>query len=80
MELPFSPPTLLSDELFDSILKDGAGLEELCLDWWDLEACKLEALLKALPTVRCLRLSVRESMLKLVGYTVQYIFLREGAL
>lgn len=82
VELPFSPPqvavppvqpshdaTLLPDELLDSILEDGDGLEELCLDWWDLEACKLEALLKALPRVRCLRLSVGESMLKLVGHT-----------
>jgi hypothetical protein len=81
VELPFPPPevavppvqpshdaTLLSDQFLDSVFENGASLEELCLDCWDLEACKLEGLLKTLPRLRCLGLSVRESILKLVGH------------
>ncbi|KAK4687179.1 hypothetical protein P7C73_g2936, partial [Tremellales sp. Uapishka_1] len=64
---PTHEPQLIPQEVLGSVLENGANLESLCLDWWELELEDLERLLKAVPRIKILRLALRVSMLKVVS-------------
>ncbi|KLT42684.1 hypothetical protein CC85DRAFT_76887 [Cutaneotrichosporon oleaginosum] len=54
-------------ELLELIRNGGDLLEDLCLDWWDISGLAFEAILLACPRLRRLQVSIRATVLDIVG-------------
>lgn len=61
------PPSFLS-----LITDEGSLLEDLCIDWWELEQSDLEAILTNCPRLRSLQVAVSTSILDIVGMTTAF--------
>ncbi|GMK57160.1 hypothetical protein CspeluHIS016_0310000 [Cutaneotrichosporon spelunceum] len=58
--------------LLNLVRNEGGLLEDLCLDWWDVSGPALEAILLACPRLRKLQVSVRATILDIIGMTMAF--------
>ncbi|WOO78085.1 uncharacterized protein LOC62_01G001638 [Vanrija pseudolonga] len=84
-ELPWPPLTIvvpptqpghqseaIPRELLQVVTTQGRHLQDLCLDWWELELSDLEAILYACPKMRKLQVAVKSSVLDIVSMSAPF--------
>ncbi|BEI94514.1 uncharacterized protein CcaverHIS019_0700860 [Cutaneotrichosporon cavernicola] len=62
----------IPSDLLDLVRNEGALLEDLCLDWWDISGPAMEAILLECPRLRKLQVSVRATVLDIIGMTTAF--------
>lgn len=83
--LPFPPSTVvvpkqlathrftpLPSELLEAIKAEGDGLEELCLDWWEMTTTDLEEILVACPRIQKLQIAIKAAVVEVVSMSTAF--------
>ncbi|WWD17749.1 hypothetical protein CI109_102190 [Kwoniella shandongensis] len=65
---PFSPP----EALIQALSCSSASLEELCLDWWEINGRDLDAILKSAKSVRVLEVMIKASLNQILSISNQF--------